>query len=723
MRDLLAIFMALMTIVPLAYSIDYSITGDSGSASTSIDVGIDDKISSATTLSQDALQNSISGSGNLKENYSVRNLAGYEACAGVDVIDAGHYVYSYAVNPGDFRAAVRESLDVDNAREINAYALAKSAVGQSAGSKLSIENGSLKGYSNEAEVDDKISTMEVDDRVLSTYQRFIRAEGDSIHITSWGQNNITRVEVDTTVHGHMLDHMGQSLVTMLSASTNMAGHVSGSFDNQVIGKHTSKDGLEHVNSSIRRSSYGIEYDLNAGVSHSSTSNESIYNRLTYYVDAVHPESSKIQGAIDVAKSGDGIKISEGRYHENLNITKTLLILGAGVEKTAIDGDQKGSVITVGKDASVYLSGVLLRNGQAKEGGAIRNEGNLLLDNYRITQNTAKYGGAIYNAGNLALVNGSIDHNTANQDGGGIYNKGKLSIAEADITHNEAKYGGGVYNKKEGIVQRLDANVSYNYVYEDGGGIWNQGAFLMVAGNITANKAAKGAGICNSGFFLMDGGQIKSNLAYDGAGVWNKGNFTICNGSITNNEALNRGGAIYNDGGSVMLAGGDISNNRAKDDGGIHSTYNFRKKGIKGNRSIVHDNQNGDIGWHRNKKLFVSVICGVIAAVILIAILTVLTVGIAMYIATASTTVTGAAASAAASAAATHAAIAATESGGLLGAAVSAATTAAVASAGTLTTALSSLITAIKVIAVAACVGLALLAADALAWSLGMHFTL
>ena len=121
------------------------------------------------------------------------------------------------------------------------------------------------------------------------------------------------------------------------------------------------------------------------------------------MDQADPKANRIQGAIDASRNGDGIKISEGQYHEDIDIKKSLSVQGAGAGKTIInpaDRISDDSIIKVGKDAFVSLGGISLTNGHAYEGGAIKNEGTLLLNDYDISKNTAKYGSGIYNAGKL-----------------------------------------------------------------------------------------------------------------------------------------------------------------------------------------------------------------------------------------------------------------------------------------------------------------------------------
>ena len=694
MKDLLAIVIVLVTMAPLVYAIDYSMSCDSGSVSTSINAGTDDQVISSTILSQDMLQSSIFGSGNFSDVHSVKNSAGREVTVGVDLKNATSYAYSYVLNPDDINISASESLDVDHAEFIDAYAIAraiasnneKGILDDTAGSKIHIKNGALIGYSNGASIAND---------VLSTHQEFTKASGDRVDVESWGLNYIGhdsvspqdgrtyRVATNVT-KGTAENYNDFSSMSDLSdfVQLGQSGHIIGQFEcstpyNGRVDSRTSNYG----NQFDLRSKYFSKLPKYANIDYllmfPMLSQEKHQLQLVYYVDQADPKANRIQGAIDASRKGDGIKISEGQYHEDIDIKKSLSIQGAGAGKTIInpaDRISEDSIIKVSKGAFVCLGGISLTNGHAYDGGAIKNEGTLLLNDYDISKNTAKYGSGIYNTGKLILVQGTISNNCASQDGGGVYNKGDLAILGSNIRSNEAKYGGGVYNSKDGKVFLESGNIGKNSAKEYGGGVWNNGLFIMDTGNITSNhatngggvynknvfylmngsissnKAAVGGGVKNDGSFAMYGGQINSNRANNGGAVFNNGNFAIHNGTISYNEALSKGGAIYNDAGLITLNGGDISYNRANKDSGIHSVYKLKKNNIKGNKSIVHDNQNGNIGWHRNKGLLIAIICGAIAAAILITVLTVFTVGIGMYIAAAIIVTAGAAAAVAGGAA-------------------------------------------------------------------------
>jgi len=67
----------------------------------------------------------------------------------------------------------------------------------------------------------------------------------------------------------------------------------------------------------------------------------------------------IQQAIDRANSGDTIEVASGTYHEELKITKSLRLVGEGINKTVVS--ESGTVVFVDAD-NVEIRGLSVRDG-------------------------------------------------------------------------------------------------------------------------------------------------------------------------------------------------------------------------------------------------------------------------------------------------------------------------------------------------------------------------
>ena len=104
-----------------------------------------------------------SGMGDFSGNWWVENTAGMYAKVGVDIRNSDSYSYDYTLNPGECsgwpassypEVSARENLDVNNAKYIKAYAIARSATKFNAITSTEMidlgKSASLVGYANEA---------------------------------------------------------------------------------------------------------------------------------------------------------------------------------------------------------------------------------------------------------------------------------------------------------------------------------------------------------------------------------------------------------------------------------------------------------------------------------------------------------------------------------------------------------------------------------------------
>jgi nitrous oxidase accessory protein len=73
--------------------------------------------------------------------------------------------------------------------------------------------------------------------------------------------------------------------------------------------------------------------------------------------------SKIQEALNAAEPGDVILIAGGDYPENLLITKSVTLQGAGRDFVSIVGDGTVPTVVISKAKNVVISGVTITNGR------------------------------------------------------------------------------------------------------------------------------------------------------------------------------------------------------------------------------------------------------------------------------------------------------------------------------------------------------------------------
>ena len=304
----------------------------------------------------------------------------------------------------------------------------------------------------------------------------------------------------------------------------------------------------------------------------------------------------IQNCVDAAGSRDTLNLGPGTYTENVAINKNLNIIGAGRGSTTVNGNQTGSVFTIGTSGIyVTLRGMNITNGKSTYGGGVYNKGIANIDDCIIYSNTASSGGGIYNQGTTTVTSCNISANTASGNGGGIFlNGGTATLTSSSITKNTASsYGGGIIIAG-GTTTLTSCNISANTASSSGGGIYALGTVALTGSRISGNTAVNGGGIYQSGGTVtLTSCNITKNTASSaangGGGIYiGSGTATLTSCNISANKAAYFGGGIYQSGGTATLTSSSISANTASSNGGgIYSTGTVALTGsrISGNTAV------------------------------------------------------------------------------------------------------------------------------------------
>ena len=168
----------------------------------------------------------------------------------------------------------------------------------------------------------------------------------------------------------------------------------------------------------------------------------------------------IQWAIDNASDGDTVYVEAGTYYENIEINKTISLIGAGRDNTIIIGIEKSDVIRISVDR-VIISGFHIKNSDS--------EYNCILilfsaDNCRIENVTVSnsYMGILLGGSN----NNTLIDNIVRDNRHGIY----LDYAENNsIVHNtcsENTYGINVVFSERNVIDKNILKNNYNGIAID-----------------------------------------------------------------------------------------------------------------------------------------------------------------------------------------------------------------------------------------------------------------
>ena len=224
------------------------------------------------------------------------------------------------------------------------------------------------------------------------------------------------------------------------------------------------------------------------------------------------------------------------------ISGNLILTGLGstamtVQRSTAGGTPDFRIFTINANYTVFISGLKISNGNATAdfpgniGGAVLNQGTMVLNECLVTGNSAAGGGGVFNRGTMLIANSTIRQNTSSGSGGGISNStgddqsSTLRINNSTISNNISQSGGG-------------------------GGISNIGHVFITNTTISGNSGANGGGINNSN------------------------PMRLTNVTVTGNTGSNAGGGIYNPGIGTISFGNTIIAGNTSPSGPDGNGFNF-----------------------------------------------------------------------------------------------------------------------------------------------------
>lgn len=228
-------------------------------------------------------------------------------------------------------------------------------------------------------------------------------------------------------------------------------------------------------------------------------------------EAVADSISIPAGTFNFSVAGAGEELAETG---DLDISSNLRIAGAGATQTIIDASQLDRVFDIASGATVTLSDMTIRNGSASVGGAIRNQGTLVLERVLIADNSSTgVGGGVSNSGTLTVTMSTFSGNTASGSGGGVVNQGgAASLTNVTLSGNSAGTDGGGFRNTTGSLAFLtNVTVTANDAGIVGGGVSNSGD-IRPGNSIFASNTAIGANPDVNGAFTSQGNNLIGDVA-------------------------------------------------------------------------------------------------------------------------------------------------------------------------------------------------------------------
>jgi CSLREA domain-containing protein len=224
------------------------------------------------------------------------------------------------------------------------------------------------------------------------------------------------------------------------------------------------------------------------------------------------QAANTDASVDGCDAGSGpdtINLPSGTYllSSQLDVTagSTVTVDGGGATSTFIDGGNAVRLFFVASGAQLSLNELTLTKGHigSNDGGAIRNQGTLVVTNSTFSGNTSNnQGGGIFSTGTLEVSNSTFSGNSSQSKGGAIGNRstGTATVSNSTFSDNSALSGGAIANDLN-LLAVTNSTFSGNSAAAGGGGIFKDFGAVTLKNTIVANSPAGGG--CN--VTITDGG--------------------------------------------------------------------------------------------------------------------------------------------------------------------------------------------------------------------------
>ncbi|MFZ1326071.1 MAG: right-handed parallel beta-helix repeat-containing protein [Candidatus Contendobacter sp.] len=360
---------------------------------------------------------------------------------------------------------------------------------------------------------------------------------------------------------------------------------------------------------------------------------------------VPTEYSTIQAAVNIAISGDIIRIQPGIYNESVTILdkqksgitlegvdkKTTIINPNGSNRgisilitnnvtvrnlTVTKGNPKSSPYSPTIGGGIFVDGsnnikaysCIIANNNSENGAgfAARNSSitfsdNIIDSNKASSAKEARGGGAFFYESQGVISNNVFSGNSTSGPtmgpGGGLFiQRSSLFISDNTFSNNQAtgtqNYGGGlyIYDSKNFTVSN---NLFRNNIGLDGGGMAVVESNPTIAGNtFTGNEARWGGGLYGWHMSsVISSNKFEQNTANDGGGgiLFDQSpNSTFRSNIVLQNSAMNWGGGVDLYGSPIIIFGNIIQENRSVNGGGIAITVDHEADTNEYSPKILHN---------------------------------------------------------------------------------------------------------------------------------------
>jgi len=175
----------------------------------------------------------------------------------------------------------------------------------------------------------------------------------------------------------------------------------------------------------------------------------------------------------------------------LTISEDLEIQGLGSDRLTIDANDSSRIFEItGASTVARIDGIRLTGGNAADGGAVRNEGELTLWGVIVENSRSdSWAGAIYNSNQLVVRGSAVRRNTTGGPSGGTIHSdggGTMLLIDSAVYENSGDMGRGVSHLGTDLAI-INSTISGNSSSANGGGVGvGAGIGTIIQSTITDN---------------------------------------------------------------------------------------------------------------------------------------------------------------------------------------------------------------------------------------------
>ena len=288
--------------------------------------------------------------------------------------------------------------------------------------------------------------------------------------------------------------------------------------------------------------------------------QKLYEKMSSYISELQVPSDypTISAAIEVARPGDIIKISEGLYKESLQIDKPLIIEGSAGGKTIVECNaNEASILTINTNAkNTKVSGLTMKHkgldlSEQRYAGVVIKSSGVTLKSSTI-ENAAGHGIAVIDAGNVIISFCKITG--SGWDGISVYGKKTRAVISETLCEANYQHGIAFWNGGSGTAHKC-------YTLKNsfcGIAALSKGGEVQITKSICSSNRQAGIYISDAQHATLNANTCKENLH---SGIVIKGEQTkasIASNTCTNNKEAGIGihaGVLLQ-----KLSGNQVSNN-------------------------------------------------------------------------------------------------------------------------------------------------------------------